>query len=69
MPGQQFITIYKETDQPFEDVVFDGILGIGMPELAVNVDGSLIENMVKNGYLERHVFSLFLSNMDDTTPS
>jgi len=33
------------------DVVFDGILGIGMPELAATKSGSLIKNMVKNGYL------------------
>jgi len=59
-----FITATNESDDPFKDVPFDGILGLGLPQLAEAQDFSFLDMMVRKGMLTRNLFSVFFAKGD-----
>lgn len=60
-----FITATNESDDPFKDVPFDGIVGLGLPQLAEAQEFSLMDVMVKKRLLKQNVFSVFFAKSDD----
>mmetsp|Transcript_103711 Transcript_103711/g.334346 ORF Transcript_103711/g.334346 Transcript_103711/m.334346 type:complete len:442 (+) Transcript_103711:46-1371(+) len=58
------IAATKESDEPFKDVPFDGILGLGLPQLAEAQEFSLMDSLVRKGLLRRNLFSVFFAKGD-----
>lgn len=59
------IAATKESDEPFKDVPFDGILGLGLPQLAEAQAFSLMDSLVRAGALRRNLFSVFFALGDE----
>lgn len=59
-----FITATNESDDPFKDVPFDGILGLGLPQLAEAQDFSYMDMLVRKGVLKHNLFSVFFAKGD-----
>jgi len=59
-----FITATNESDDPFKDVPFDGILGLGLPQLAEAQDFSYMDTLVRKGELKHNLFSVFFAKGD-----
>jgi hypothetical protein len=60
-----FITATNESDDPFKDVPFDGIVGLGLPQLAEAQDFSIMDVLVKKRALKKNLFSVFFAKSDD----
>lgn len=56
-----FISATNESDEPFKDVPFDGILGLALPQLSEEQGFSLLDAMVKGGLLDHNLFSVFFA--------
>lgn len=56
-----FITATKESDDPFNLVPFDGVLGLALPQLAEDTSFSLVDSMVKAGVLKKNLFSVYFA--------
>mmetsp|Transcript_81272 Transcript_81272/g.161283 ORF Transcript_81272/g.161283 Transcript_81272/m.161283 type:complete len:422 (-) Transcript_81272:284-1549(-) len=65
-PGS-FILSTRESRDPFLDFSFDGVLGLGRPELARSNEYSLMSRLVGQRVLKQPVFSFFLSESDDVS--
>ncbi|OMP02661.1 Peptidase A1 [Corchorus olitorius] len=63
---QEFIEITKEGFLPFLVAEYDGILGLGFPEISMEYATPLWFNMVQQGYVSQEFFSLWL-NQDLTS--
>jgi len=59
-----FITATQESDDPFKDVPFDGILGLALPQLAEAQEFSLVDSMVKSQSLKQNLFSVYFAQGD-----
>jgi hypothetical protein len=57
----KFISALNESDEPFKDVPFDGILGLALPQLSEELGFSLMDAMVKDGLLQHNLFSVFFA--------
>ena len=62
--NQSFIEVREERSFPFEEYPFDGILGLGLPALAIEGTAPLFDTVIAQRLLERNVFSFHLSPED-----
>jgi len=60
-----FIVSTRESNDPFLEFGFDGVLGLGRAELARSDEFSLMRRMLGQGVLRQPVFTFFLSEADD----
>jgi hypothetical protein len=60
-----FITATNESDDPFKDVPFDGIVGLGLPQLAEAQEFSIMDVFVKKRILKQNLFSVFFARGSD----
>ncbi|XP_019087368.1 PREDICTED: aspartic proteinase A1-like [Camelina sativa] len=59
LEGQDFVQGTVPSDF-FKTVVFDGVLGLAFPSLALKGTVTVWENMVKKNLISKHVFSIWL---------
>ncbi|CAK0852579.1 unnamed protein product, partial [Prorocentrum cordatum] len=64
-----FISATNESDEPFKDVPFDGILGLALPRLSEEQGFSLVDALVKDGLLRRGLFSVFFADEESDEES
>jgi len=57
-----FIEATSETDEPFEEYKFDGILGLALPALSESPNFNFVQKLKDSGRLENAVFSVFLAD-------
>lgn len=62
------ITATTMSEEPFQAFAFDGVVGLGLSELAVHPDFSFFGQVAKQHRLSHSRFGVFLS-MDDAVPS
>jgi len=60
-----FIVSTRESNDPFLEFSFDGILGLARPQMTSSDKFSLISRLLGQGVLRQPVFTVFLSEMDD----
>jgi len=60
-----FISVTEETEQPFSLVPFDGIFGLGLPQMSQAPHFNVFDCMVRDKALKRNLFSVFLAANDD----
>lgn len=60
-----FVSAFYETEQPFSQFIFDGVMGMAFKEMSQGSDFSLIERLQRGKYLRRPIFAFFLSEEDD----
>eukprot|EP00418_Pyrodinium_bahamense_P096548 CAMPEP_0179034980 /NCGR_PEP_ID=MMETSP0796-20121207/12881_1 /TAXON_ID=73915 /ORGANISM="Pyrodinium bahamense, Strain pbaha01" /LENGTH=497 /DNA_ID=CAMNT_0020731251 /DNA_START=51 /DNA_END=1544 /DNA_ORIENTATION=- len=61
----QAVAATEMSKRPFEQFTFDGILGLGLPTLALNANFSLFNHLAISGQLAVPHFSFFLAEGDD----
>mmetsp|Transcript_133004 Transcript_133004/g.370783 ORF Transcript_133004/g.370783 Transcript_133004/m.370783 type:complete len:515 (+) Transcript_133004:100-1644(+) len=61
----QAVVATEMSSRPFEQFKFDGIVGLGLPTLALNANFSLFNELVVSGQLAFPYFSFFLAEGDD----
>lgn len=59
--SMSFISATVETDDPFDKFHFDGILGLGLPEVSQTEDFNLMSKLIKSDLLELPYFSIYFS--------
>lgn len=64
-----FIASTNESDEPFLPVPFDGILGLGLPQLTEARGFSFVDAMIRAGMLKQNLFSVFFAAQDDESSS
>lgn len=57
-----FITTTSETDEPFSQCSFDGIMGLGFPDLSMGDGFNMMDDFVATNTLPKNQFSVFLSD-------
>jgi len=67
--NQSFIEVRDERSFPFEEYPFDGILGLGLPTLAIEGTLPLFDTITRQGLLDRNLFSYYLSPEGDEPSS
>jgi saccharopepsin len=60
-----FLASTAETDMPFAQYTFDGVMGLAMDNMAHSNEYSLMSRMVRNKLLAKPMFSVFLSDSDE----
>jgi hypothetical protein len=56
--NQTFIAVTDESDDPFQYLDFDGILGVGLPKLSAVPEANFLKNL---GETKKSIFSVFLA--------
>eukprot|EP00928_Gymnodinium_smaydae_P086834 TRINITY_DN71255_c0_g1_i1.p1 TRINITY_DN71255_c0_g1~~TRINITY_DN71255_c0_g1_i1.p1 ORF type:complete len:472 (-),score=95.56 TRINITY_DN71255_c0_g1_i1:6-1358(-) len=56
-----FVVATKESDEPFAGAPFDGILGLGLPQLSEGQGFSILDSMIRAGRLAQNIFSVFFA--------
>jgi hypothetical protein len=59
---QEFVAATSESDQPFERYVFDGIFGLGLPEMSEGPNCSFLAGIHASKALPSTAFGLFLTD-------
>merc|ERR1719327_1847916 len=59
---QEFVAATSESDQPFERYVFDGIFGLGLPEMGAGPNCSFLAGIHASKALPSTAFGLFLTD-------
>lgn len=59
---QEFVAATAESDQPFERYVFDGIFGLGLPEMGEGPNCSFLAGIHASKALPSTAFGLFLTD-------
>eukprot|EP00928_Gymnodinium_smaydae_P051078 TRINITY_DN3460_c0_g2_i1.p1 TRINITY_DN3460_c0_g2~~TRINITY_DN3460_c0_g2_i1.p1 ORF type:complete len:442 (-),score=99.93 TRINITY_DN3460_c0_g2_i1:15-1340(-) len=54
-----FVVSTEESDEPFSLVPFDGILGLGLPQMSEGPHFNVLDCMIRDGVLKKNVFSVF----------
>mmetsp|Transcript_72924 Transcript_72924/g.213665 ORF Transcript_72924/g.213665 Transcript_72924/m.213665 type:complete len:499 (-) Transcript_72924:485-1981(-) len=65
----QAVVATEMSSRPFEQFNFDGIVGLGLPALALSHNFSAFDLFVRSGQFSRPHFSFFLAEGDDGEPS
>merc|ERR1740130_2605425 len=60
----RFVGATDETDDPFTQFKFDGVLGLALPEMAQGAEFSVMDQLVQGKALKKSLFSVFLSDSD-----
>eukprot|EP00927_Polykrikos_kofoidii_P061372 TRINITY_DN56209_c0_g1_i1.p1 TRINITY_DN56209_c0_g1~~TRINITY_DN56209_c0_g1_i1.p1 ORF type:complete len:479 (+),score=49.13 TRINITY_DN56209_c0_g1_i1:99-1535(+) len=61
----RFITATNESDHPFLPVPFDGVLGLGLPQLSEAQGFSLVDSLIRGRLLKRNLFSVFFARGEE----
>eukprot|EP00931_Biecheleriopsis_adriatica_P044034 TRINITY_DN25155_c0_g1_i1.p1 TRINITY_DN25155_c0_g1~~TRINITY_DN25155_c0_g1_i1.p1 ORF type:complete len:420 (-),score=94.91 TRINITY_DN25155_c0_g1_i1:132-1391(-) len=59
-----FIAVTEETEQPFSLVPFDGIFGLGLPQMSEAPHFNVLDCMIRDKVLKKNIFSVFLAADD-----
>jgi len=59
-----FIAVTEETEQPFSLVPFDGIFGLGLPQMSQAPHFNVLDCMIRDKVLKKNLFSVFLAADD-----
>lgn len=62
-----FMQSTEESDHPFANFHFDGVLGLAMDSLAQSPEFSMMNRLQQSGMLKSPIFSVFLSDSDQET--
>jgi hypothetical protein len=60
----RFVGATEETDDPFTQFKFDGVLGLALPEMAQGPEFSVMDQLVAGNALKQSLFSVFLTDSD-----
>jgi len=60
-----FVVSTRESNNPFLEFGFDGVLGLARPELARSDEFSVMSRLIGQGVLKQPVFTFFLSDSED----
>jgi hypothetical protein len=60
-----FIAVTEETDQPFSLVPFDGIFGLGLPQMSEAPHFNVLDCMIRDKVLKKNMFSVYLAADDN----
>eukprot|EP01017_Pseudomicrothorax_dubius_P031202 TRINITY_DN3959_c0_g1_i8.p1 TRINITY_DN3959_c0_g1~~TRINITY_DN3959_c0_g1_i8.p1 ORF type:complete len:438 (-),score=99.42 TRINITY_DN3959_c0_g1_i8:17-1330(-) len=63
VPHHLFVAINKESEHPFANLEFDGILGLSLPEQSLNRRSHFLSNLQKVTNTE-NLFSIYLNNQE-----
>jgi hypothetical protein len=63
---QEFVAATSESDQPFDRYVFDGIFGLGLPEMSEGPNCSFLAGIHASKALSTTAFGLYLSDADQS---
>ncbi|CAE7706179.1 CTSE [Symbiodinium pilosum] len=61
----KFITAFEESNDPFEWVSFDGILGLGLDTLAQSQEFSIMERLERGKSMKSPLFAFFFARAQD----
>jgi saccharopepsin len=61
-----FIAADRETTEPFQDIPFDGIMGLGFKDLSMGRGFNIVEELVSKHALPDGVFSFYLTDGGDS---
>jgi len=67
--SQDFAEIQKETGNIFMEAKFDGIVGLGYPEMAAYQFRPIFDNIIAQNKLKRNVFSFYFDARDGSRAS
>lgn len=59
--GQAFGLSKEEISRTFEHAIFDGILGLAYPSIAIKGTTTVIDNLKKQDQISEPVFAFYLS--------
>lgn len=59
-----FIAVMEETEQPFSLVPFDGIFGLGLPQMSQAPHFNVLDCMIRDRVLKKNLFSVYLAADD-----
>jgi hypothetical protein len=59
-----FVAATAESDEPFSLVPFDGILGLGLPQMSEGPHFNVFDCMIRDGVLKSNIFSVFFGSSD-----
>lgn len=59
-----FISLTQESDQPFSLVPFDGIFGLGLPQMSEAPHFDVFDCMIRDKVLKSNIFSVYLAADD-----
>lgn len=57
-----FIAADRETTEPFQEIPFDGIMGMGFKDLSMGKDFNIVDDLVSSGALLDGQFSFYLTD-------
>mmetsp|Transcript_10202 Transcript_10202/g.22953 ORF Transcript_10202/g.22953 Transcript_10202/m.22953 type:complete len:433 (-) Transcript_10202:93-1391(-) len=60
-----FVTATEESDEPFSMVPFDGIFGLGLPQMSEGPHFNILDCMIRDKVLKANLFSVFFGATDD----
>jgi len=63
------VQMTRMTQEPFQRVPYDGILGVGLPQGSLETKFNFVGNLMQAGALKRNRFSVWMSTDDDTENS
>jgi len=66
---QDFAEIQRETGNIFMEAKFDGIVGLGYPEMAAYQFRPVFDNLMNQGKLKRNAFSFYFDSRDGSRAS
>jgi len=60
-----FLSAFEMSENPFKEVEFDGIIGLGFPQLSMSPDANFLDSLVKSNKISQKLFAFyFRKNMD-----
>jgi len=59
-----FVVATEESDEPFSLVPFDGILGLGLPQMSEASHFNILDCMIRDKVLKHNLFAMFLGATD-----
>merc|ERR1719188_2236873 len=62
----RFIAADRESTEPFQEIPFDGIMGLGFKDLSMGNNFNIIDDLSQNGALPNDQFSFYLTDGGDS---
>jgi hypothetical protein len=60
-----FVAATEESDEPFSLVPFDGILGLGLPQMSEGPHFNILDCMIRDKVLKSNMFAVFFGALDN----
>lgn len=60
-----FLSAFEMSEYPFKDVHFDGIIGLGFPELSMSPDSNFMDYLIKSKKISNKVFSFYFTQNNE----